>query len=143
VVATSIALKYMKENSYSKYPWSPGDSVDLQYFNNSEHIFLPLTYDEHLRMIFSLNAASRFGQIRIHVQPKVVNKGKRVKASPGGQASPGGHSSCVSANSVRPDDPCRSTTVPSLPSASVRQIRQIAPAVDVENVVESDDAPLL
>ena len=67
-------------------------------------------------------------------------KGKRVKASSGGLASSGGRGSCVSdvsANTVRPRAPCRSTAVLSVPSASVSQITRLA---DVDEDGEPDDA---
>ena len=62
--------------------------------------------DEDLGMLFTLNAARRFGRIRIDVvQPcRPAGKGKRVKAPSGGVSS-GGRGSCVSdvsANTVRP-----------------------------------------
>ena len=127
VVATSITLRDLKDKIYSKFPWSNGDSVNLQYFNISEQILLPLTSEADLVMLFSLNAAKRFGRIRLHVQPKVEHMRKRVKASSGGQAS---YVSVVSANSVCPCSPCRSTTVPSIRTASVSQIARVA---DVED----------
>ena len=87
-------------------------------------------------MLFALNAGRRFGSIRIHVD--------RGKASSGVEASSDGQASCVSAvsaNTVRPRAPCRSTSVLSMPSASVSQI---VPAADVEDDAESDDAvPIL
>ncbi|KAM0852447.1 hypothetical protein ACQ4PT_051757 [Festuca glaucescens] len=85
---------------------------------------------------FALNASSHFGKIHIDVlQPhKAGDKGKSVKASSGVQTS---CVSNVSTNSVRPRPPCRSTAVPSIPTASVSQT---APAADVEEDAEPDEA---
>ena len=106
VVETSICFNAFREALCSQYPWSNADAVELQYFNSSEQRFLPLTCDENLRLLFTLNADSRFGKIRIDVlQPcKARVKGKRVQES------------SVSANSQRPGTPCRS--MPSKASGS-------------------------
>ncbi|KAM0889346.1 hypothetical protein ACQ4PT_027760 [Festuca glaucescens] len=132
----------LQECLCAQYPWSPVDSVDMQYFNISEQRLLPLTCDELLETFFALNAGSRFGKIHIDVlQPhKAGNKGKSVKASSGGRVSSGVQTSCVSdvsANSVQPRPPCRSTVVPSIPTTSVSQT---APAADVEEDAEPDEA---
>ncbi|KAM0854183.1 hypothetical protein ACQ4PT_050586 [Festuca glaucescens] len=83
-----------------------------------------------------------FGKIHIDVlQPrKAWDKGKSVKASSSGWASSGVQTSCasdVSANSVRPCPPCRFTAVPSIPTASASQT---APATDVEEDADPDEA---
>src|SRR4051812_25831933 len=100
MVATSITLKDLLDKISCKFPWSRGESVDLQYFNISEQRLLPLTSEVDLVLLFSLNDAERFGQIRLHVQPKVEHMGKSVKSSSGGHASSGGRTSCVSAVSA-------------------------------------------
>ena len=84
VVAISITLRNLKDKIYSKFPWSNGDSVVLQYFNISEQRLLPITSEADLVMLFSLNVAEHFGRIRLHVQPKLEHTGKRAKASSGG-----------------------------------------------------------
>jgi hypothetical protein len=66
VVATSISLRDLRENFYSKYPWSPGDLVDLQYFNISEQRLLPLICIEHRGLLFFLNVAGCFGHINLY-----------------------------------------------------------------------------
>ena len=116
VVETSFSLSQLKEYLCSQYPWSIGDTVDLQYFNFGEERFLPLMSDEDVGMLFTLNVARHFGRIRIDVvQPcRPAGKGKRVKAPSGGLASSGGRGSCVSdvsANTVRLRAHCRSTAV--------------------------------
>ena len=116
VVATSISLKYLKDKIWAEYrAWGGGDSVDFQYFNSIEGRFVPLISDEYLGIIFALNASSRFGKIRIHVDTG--------KASSGVGTSSGGRASCLStvaasANRVRRPTPCWSTAAPSVPSAS-------------------------
>ena len=75
------------------------NAVELKYFNNIEQRFLPLTCEEYLGLLFSLNVESRFGKIHIDVlQPrKEREKGKGVQTS------------FVSANSERPNTPWEKT----------------------------------
>ncbi|KAM0876638.1 hypothetical protein ACQ4PT_036040 [Festuca glaucescens] len=66
---------------------------------------------------------------------------ERLASSGVGASSSGGRASCLStvaasANSVRRRAPCRSTSAPSVPSASGSQI---VPAVDVEDDAEIED----
>ena len=133
VVATTISLRDLKDNICTLYPWGAGDSVDFQYFNNTEGRFVPLISDDDLGILFALNDSCRVGKIRIHVD--------RFQASSGVGASSGGQASCLSsvaasANRVRCPAPCRSTAAPSVPSASGSQI---VPAVDVEDDAEIED----
>jgi hypothetical protein len=133
VVATTISLRDLKDNICNKYPWGAGDSVDFQYFNNTEGRYVPLISNEDLGILFALNDSCHVGKIHIHVD--------RVQASSGVGASSGGRASCLSsvvasANRVRRPAPCRSAVAPSIPSASGSQI---VPAVDVEDDVEIED----
>ena len=74
------------------YPWSDADVVELSYFSSTEQRFLTLTCDEHLGLLFSLNASSRFGKLHIDVlQPRA----ELVKGMGVGQSS-------VSAKSQHP-----------------------------------------
>jgi hypothetical protein len=100
--------------------------------------YVPLISDDNLGILFALNDSCRIGKIRIHVDRVQALSG--VGASSG---SSGGRASCLSsvatsANRVRRPTPCRSTTAPSVPSASGSG-SQIVPAVDVENDAEIDD----
>ena len=78
VVETSFSLSQLKEYLCSQYPWSIGDTVDLQYFNFGEEKFLPLMSDEDLGILFTLNAARHFCRVRINVlrHPKPSGQGK-------------------------------------------------------------------
>ena len=99
VVETSNSLKDFRDALRASYPWSDADAVELSYFNSTEQTFVPLTCDEHLRLLFTLNAGSRFGKVGIDVlQPRAerVDKGKGVRTS------------SVSANIQHPGTPCRS-----------------------------------
>ena len=142
VVETTFTFSQLKEKLCSQYPWRLADTVDMKYFNFGEERYLPLMSDLDLGMIFSLNAAAHFGRIRIDVvqpsRPVGKGQGKRVKASSGGLASSGGRGSCVSADSANTGRAaCRSTAVPSAPSASVSQVAR--PAV-VDEDGEPDEA---
>ncbi|KAK1650418.1 hypothetical protein QYE76_068223 [Lolium multiflorum] len=133
VVATTISLRDLKANICDKYPWSPREAVHSEYFNSTERRFVPLISDDDLGILFALNASCRFGKIRIHVD--------RGQTSSGVGASSGGRASCLStaaasANSVRRGAPCRSTSAPSVPSASGSQI---VPVVNVEDDAEIGD----
>ena len=106
VVETSISFKDFRDALCRQYPWSDADAVELYYFSSTQHTFLPLTCDEHLGLLFTLNADSKFGKIRINVlQPRRErDKGKGVQTS------------SVCANSKSVGTPCRSR--PSRPSGS-------------------------
>ena len=93
VVETSISFKALVAALWVTYTWSDCDVVELKYFNSNEKRSVPLTCDEHVGMLFSLSAESRFGKIHIDVlQPRNArDKGKGV-----------GNSS-ASANSERPE----------------------------------------
>ena len=67
VVETSVSFTDFRGALCSKYPWSPADAVELRYFNSTEQRFVPLTCDEHLGLLFSLNADTHFGKIHISV----------------------------------------------------------------------------
>jgi len=67
VVETTTTFKDLRELLCAQFSWSPGDAVDMSYFNISEQRLLPLTCDEHLGLLFALNAGSRFGKIHIDV----------------------------------------------------------------------------
>ena len=105
VVETSVSFRDLHEALYCEYPWSPADAVELRYFDSTEQRFVPLTCDEHLGLLFSLNADSRFGKIHIGVL-----QARKQRIPKGVQTS------SVSANSERPRTPCRSR--PSKPSGS-------------------------
>ena len=99
VVETIVCFKAFRDGLRdSLYGWSDADAVELQYFNNNEQRFLPLTCDEHLGLLFTLNAESRFGKILIDViQPhKARDSGKGGKGA-----------SSATANSQQPGTPCR------------------------------------
>ncbi|KAK1663001.1 hypothetical protein QYE76_051160 [Lolium multiflorum] len=131
VVATTISLRDLKANICDKYSWSSADAVHFKYFHNTEGRFVPLISDDDLGILFALNASCRFGKIGIHVDGHLSGAG----------ASSGGRASCLStaaasANSVRRGAPCRSTTAPSVPSASGSQIVR---TVDVEDDADIED----
>ena len=105
VVETSVSFRDFREALCCEYPWSPADAVELRYFDSTEQRFVPLTCDEHLGLLFSLNADSRFGKIHIGVL-----QARKQRIPKGVQTS------SVSANSERPRTPCRSR--PSKPSGS-------------------------
>jgi len=105
VVETSVSFTDFREALCCEYPWSPADAVELRYFDSTEQRFVPLTCDEHLGLLFSLNADSRFGKIHIGVL-----QARKQRIPKGVQTS------SVSANSERPRTPCRSR--PSKPSGS-------------------------
>ena len=65
MVETTFTFSQLKEKLCSEYPWSLADTVDMKYFNFGEERYLPLMSDLDLGMLFSLNAAARFGRIRI------------------------------------------------------------------------------
>ena len=67
VVETTISFTDFREALCCEYPWNPANAVELRYFDSTEQRFLPLTCDEHLGLLFSLNADSRFGKIHIGV----------------------------------------------------------------------------
>ncbi|KAE8775481.1 40S ribosomal protein S5-1 [Hordeum vulgare] len=105
LVETTVSFKDFREALCCEYPWSPGDVVELRYFDSTEQRFVPLTCDEHLGLLFSLNADIRFYKIHISVLQACkqrIPKGIQI--------------SYVSANSERPRTPCRSR--PSKPSGS-------------------------
>jgi hypothetical protein len=84
VVATTISLRDLKDNICTQYPWGTGDSVDFQYFNSTEGIYVPLISNDDLGILFALIDSCRVGKICIHVG--------RVQASSGvGASSGGGH----------------------------------------------------
>jgi hypothetical protein len=58
VVETSICYKYFRDVLRKTYHWSDADAVELIYFNIDEQRFLPLTCDEHMGLLFTLNAGS-------------------------------------------------------------------------------------
>ena len=60
VVETRISFTDFREALCCEYPCSPGDVVELRYFDSTDQRFVPLTCDEHLGLLFSLNADSRF-----------------------------------------------------------------------------------
>ena len=105
VVETRVSFTDFREALYCEYPWSPADVVELRYFDSTEQKFVPLTCDEHLGLLFSLNVDSRFGKIHIGV---LQARKQRIPK--------GVHTSFVSANSERPRTPCRSR--PSKPRGS-------------------------
>ena len=136
VVETSISFKALVAALRVTYTWSDCDAVELKYFNSNEKRFVPLTCDEHVGMLFSLSAESRFGKIHIDVlQPRNArDKGKGV-----------GNSS-ASANSERPGTPCRSKPSRASGSASHNMsgaassaASPIAVAADVEQDAEPDE----
>ena len=67
VEETSVLFRDFREALCCEYLWSPVDAVELRYFDSTEQRFVPLTCDEHLGLLFSLNADSRFGKIDIGV----------------------------------------------------------------------------
>jgi hypothetical protein len=84
VVETSMSFKdLLTALQNSSYGWSPADAVELKFFSSTEQKFLPLTCDEYLGLLFTLNAESRFGKILIEVlQPRNErDKGKVVQKS--------------------------------------------------------------
>ncbi|KAE8779025.1 hypothetical protein D1007_47979 [Hordeum vulgare] len=60
VVETTVSFRDFREALYCEYPWNPADAVELRYFESTEQRFLPLICDEHLGLLFSLNADSHF-----------------------------------------------------------------------------------
>ena len=99
VVETSISFNDLRAQLRNTYPWSDADAVELNYFNSDEQRFLPLTCDDHMALLFTGIAGSRFGKLQIDVlQPRA----ERVKGK-------GDQTSSVSANSQHPGTPCRST----------------------------------
>jgi hypothetical protein len=71
VVETSICFKDFRDVLCNTYPWSDADAVELSYFNSDKQRFLPLTCDEHMGLLFTLNAGRRFGKLQIDVvQPR-------------------------------------------------------------------------
>ena len=105
VVETSVSFRDFREALCCEYPWSPADAVELRYFDSTEQRFVPLTCDEHLGLLFSLNADNHFGKIHIGV---IQARKQRIPK--------GVQTSSVSANSEHPLTPCRSR--PSKPSGS-------------------------
>ena len=84
VVETSMLFKdLLAALQNSSYGWSPTDVVELKIFSSTEQKFLPLTCDEHLGLLFTLNVERRFGKILIEVlQPRNEHdKGKVVQKS--------------------------------------------------------------
>ena len=67
VVETSVSFTDFREALCCEYPWSPADAVELRYFDSTEQRFVPITCDEHLGLLFSLNANNHFGKILIGV----------------------------------------------------------------------------
>ena len=53
----------------------PADAVELKYFSSTEQKFIPLTCDEHLGLLFSLNVERRFGKIHIDTTRKKAISG--------------------------------------------------------------------
>lgn len=101
VVETSISFKDFRAELRNTYPWSDADAVELSYFNSDEQKFMPLTCDEHMGLLFTLNAGSRFGKVQIVVL-QLQPGAQRVKGK-------GVQTSSVSANRQHPGTPCRST----------------------------------
>ena len=96
VVETSVSFTYFCEALCCEYPWSPADVVELRYFDSTKQRFVPLTCDEHLGLLFSLNADNHFGKIHIsllQVRKQHIPKGKGVQTS------------SVSTNSEHPHTP--------------------------------------
>ena len=56
VVETSVLFTDFHEALCSEYPWSHADAVELRYFDSTEQRFVPLSCDEHLGLLFTLNA---------------------------------------------------------------------------------------
>jgi hypothetical protein len=52
VVATTISLRYLKDNICTQYRWGTGDLVDFQYLNSTEGRYVPLISDKDLGMLF-------------------------------------------------------------------------------------------
>ena len=92
VVETSISFNDLRAALRNTYPWSDADAVELNYFNSDEQTFLPLTCDDHMALLFTGIAGSRFGKLQIDVL--------QLRAE---------QTSSVSANSKHPGTPCRST----------------------------------
>ena len=67
VIETSGSFKSFRDALHSDYGWSPSDAGELSYFNSSDQRFVPLICDEHLGLLFSLNADNRFAKINIDV----------------------------------------------------------------------------
>ena len=68
VVETSISFKALRDAfSSPPYGWTDANAVELKYFNSIEQQFVPLTCDEHLGLLFTLNAERRFGKILVEV----------------------------------------------------------------------------
>ena len=86
VVETTVSSKDFREALCCEYPWSPADAVELRYFDSTEQRFLPLTCDEHLGLLFSLNADSRFG--KIHIGVLQARPGHRQPGPPARTRSP-------------------------------------------------------
>jgi hypothetical protein len=123
VVETIISFKDLCKSLCSDYPLSQADDVELKYFDSSEQKFVPLTCDEHVEILFAMNAPSRFRKIQIDVlqPPKNLEKGK-------------GAAPDNSANSERPRTPRRSG--PATPTGSEIQA---SAAVDVEDDAQPDE----
>ncbi|KAM0902483.1 hypothetical protein ACQ4PT_019266 [Festuca glaucescens] len=134
VVETSLNFKDFRAELRNPFPWSDADAVELKYFNTEEQRFLPLTCDEHVRLLFNQTAGSRFGNVQIEV---LQRRPERAKGK-------GVQTSSVSANSQRPGTPCRST--PSKASGAeshnmpaAKSVADSAVAVGVQEDAESDE----
>jgi hypothetical protein len=52
VVETNMNFKDFRAELRNTFPWSNTDAVELKYFNSDEQIFLPLTCEEHMWLLF-------------------------------------------------------------------------------------------
>jgi hypothetical protein len=67
VVEMSMNFKDFRAELRNTFPWSDADVVELKYFNSDEKIFLPLTCNEHMRLLFNQTIGSRLGNVQIEV----------------------------------------------------------------------------
>ena len=66
IVGTNILLVGLRSKLNSNYSWSESDDVCLNYWEEIEKRFLPLT-DDTLWLMFAQSASVRFGKIEIKV----------------------------------------------------------------------------
>ena len=137
VVETSVSFTDFCEALCCEYPWSPADAVELRYFDSTKQRFLPLTCDEHLGLLFSLNAESRFGKIHIGVlqaHKQRIPKGKGVQTSSVSPSSERPRTSCR----LRPSKPSGSESH-NLSAAANSDTSPLPSAPDVEVDAEPDE----
>ncbi|KAE8800197.1 hypothetical protein D1007_24349 [Hordeum vulgare] len=139
VVETNISFKALRDAiSSPPYGWTEADVVELKYFNSVEQKIVPLTCDEHLGLLFTLNAQRCFGKILVDLlQPRgnARDSGKGVGKS------------CVSTNNERRDTPGRSKPSKASGSESNNMTAAsscanspvVAYAVNVEQDAERDE----